>query len=167
MGWAHAQEPPPAPHPGAPCWQPPSSRGPSGSGSTGSAPRGPGDEHSGGPWAIEVAGAGSQGCIPPASAALLPCCHSNALRPRRSISIPQHRACSGGQGRTAAHCPCHTAPDSTNSPAWPHTPSPRPQQPHAASAFLPGAGGYLHSSQCCPKPTQQPQLGGLTTWRGP
>lgn len=168
MSWAHAQEPPPDPHPGAPCWQHPRPRGPSGSGSTASGPRGPGDKRSGGLWGTKVAGLAAVPASPciRSAAALLP-------QQRSPASAAASRGTGLGPGARGAPQPAappHTAPGlPQNIPGCPHTPPPPwHRQPHACLCLSPREKrGCPHRSQCCPMPTQRPELGGFSTWRGP
>lgn len=161
MSWAHAQEPPPDPHPGAPPWQHPRPRGPSGSGSTASGPRGPGDKRSGGLWGIKVAGLAAVPASPciRSAAALLP-------QQRSPASAAASRGTGLGPGARGAPQPAappHTAPGlPQNIPGCPHTPSPRHRQPHACLCLSPREKGDAHTgASAAPCPPSDQNWGGL------
>lgn len=85
---------------------------------------------------------------PPASAALLPCCHSNALRPPL-----QHPAAPGLDQETGTHqspLPLPIQPlDSSKTPCLsPHTLPTASAAPHLPLPFSQEKG----DAQCCPKP---------------
>lgn len=98
----------------------------------------------------------------PASAAPLPCCHSNALgpppqHPAASRSIPQHGA-RARDGDTAQPSP-HSPHSGQTPPAVP-TPSPRYSSPRPVSAALPGEGGRPPAARAAPSPPSQQDRGG-------
>lgn len=85
-------------------------------------------------------------------------------------SIPRYGAGTGSQGRTTARCPSSHRPwaPAKHPRLSPHTsPTMASAAPRLSLPFSPGEGGCPHRSQCCPMPTQRPELGGFSTWRGP
>lgn len=105
---------------------------------------------------------------PPASAALLLCCHSNALGPPL-----QHRAAQGWHRETGGTpqpaAPPHTAPGLQGNTPW-LSPPPLPTAAAAPRLPLPRSrekGGAHTSASAAPNPPSKQNRGGFSMWRGP